>query len=60
MHAVQLLLKTTAYDRRVMGKRFHVISHVHNVLVKHTKKCFVSLNHDSEYLSAKDIHKYRT
>lgn len=53
MHTVQLPLKTTAYDRQVMEKRFHAVSHVHNVLVKHAKKCLVSLNHDSEYLSAK-------
>lgn len=53
MHTVQLPLKTTAYDCQVMEKRFHAVSHVHNVLVKHAKKCLVSLNHDSEYLSAK-------
>lgn len=53
MHTVQLPLKTTAYDRQVIEKRFHAVSHVHNVLVKHAKKCLVSLNHDSEYLSAK-------
>ena len=53
MHTIQLLLKTTAYDRQVLEKRFHVVSHVHNVMVKHAKKCLVSLNHDSEYLSAK-------
>ena len=53
MHTVQLLLKTTAYDRQVMEKRFHAVSHVHNVLVKHAKKCLIRLNHDKEYLSAK-------
>lgn len=53
MHTVQLSLKTTEYDRQVMEKRFHAISHVHNVLVKHAKKCLVSLKCDSVYLSAK-------
>lgn len=53
MHTIQLLLKTTAYDRQVLEKRFHAVSHVHNVMVKHAKKCLASLNHDSEYLSAK-------
>ena len=53
MHTVQLLLKTTEYDRRIMEKRFHAVSHIHNVLVSHAKKCLAGLMHDKEYLSAK-------
>lgn len=53
MHTVQLLLKTTAYDCQIMEKRFHAISHIHNVLVKHAKWCLERLSHDKEYQSAK-------
>ena len=54
MHTIQLALNTTAYDCQILEKRFHAISHIHNVLVKHAKKCLKSLNHDKEYLSALD------
>ena len=53
MHTVQLLLKTTEYDRHIMEKRFHAVSHIHNVLVSHAKKCLAGLMHDRGYLSAK-------
>ena len=53
MHTVQLLLKTTEYDCQVMEKRFHAVSHVHNVLVKHAKWCLKRLGHDKAYQSAK-------
>ena len=54
MHTVQLSLKTTAYDRQIMEKRFHAVSHIHNVLVKHARKCIVRLNHDKEYLADRE------
>lgn len=50
MHTVQLLLKTTKHDVFIMEKRFHAISHIHNVLVKHAKKCLKRLNYDAGYL----------
>ena len=49
MHIVQLSLETTSYDRQIIGKRFHAISHIHNVLVKHAKKCLIQLRHDKVY-----------
>ena len=58
MHTIQLLLKTTEYDRQIIEKRFHAVSHVHNVLVKHAKKCLKRLNSDKEYLSKRA--QYRT
>ncbi len=53
MHTVQLSLNTTAYDCQIMEKRFHAISHIHNVLVKHAKKCLKSLMYDKSYQSYK-------
>ena len=58
MHTIQLLLKTTEYDCQIIEKRFHAVSHVHNVLVKHAKKCLKRLNNDKEYLSKRA--QYRT
>ena len=54
MHTVRLLLNTTAYDDQILEKRFHAISHIHNVLVKHAKKCLKKLYSDKEYISARD------
>ena len=50
MHTVQLLLKTTEYDKQIIEKRFNAVFHIHNVLVKHAKKCLINLNHDKKYL----------
>ena len=49
MHIVRLLLQTIAYDEQVIDKRFHAVSHIHNVLVKHAKKLLVQLKHHREY-----------
>ena len=48
-----LLLSTTEYDKQVLEKRFHAVSHIHNVLVKHAKKCLKRLSFDKEYQSLK-------
>lgn len=53
MHTVRLLLSTTEYDEQVMEKRFHAVSHIHNVLVKHANKCLKRLYYDKEYLALK-------
>lgn len=53
MHTVRLLLKLTEYDRQILGKRFHAVSHIHNVLVKHAKKQLQKLYNDQEYVSRK-------
>ena len=53
MHTVRLLLATTEYDKQILEKRFHAVSHIHNVLVKHAKKCLTRLFHDNEYQSLK-------
>lgn len=49
MHTVQLLLRPTAYGRFELDKRFHAISHIHNVCVSHADKLLVRLEHDNEY-----------
>lgn len=51
MHTVQLILRPTEYEKAVINKRFHAVSHIHNVCVKHAKKLLVQLDHDSEYQS---------
>lgn len=53
MHTVKLLLSTTEYDKQVLDKRFHAVSHIHNVLVKHAKKCLKRLSCDKEYQTLK-------
>ena len=35
MHTVQLLLKTSKYERHEINRRFHALAHLHNVCVKH-------------------------
>lgn len=51
VYTVQLPLKTTEYEEHIINKRFHALSHIHNVLVKHAKKCLNHLFHDESYLS---------
>ena len=48
MHTLQLRLKTTAYDRQEITRRFYALSHIHNVLVKHAKKLLCQLEHNKE------------
>ena len=31
MHTVQLLLKTSKYERHEIDRRFHALAHLHNV-----------------------------
>lgn len=49
MHTVQLLLKPTEYECHEIDRRFHALSHVHNVCVKHARKLLIQLQHDNEY-----------
>ena len=53
MHTVQLILRPTEYEKAVINKRFHAVSHIHNVCVKHAKKLLMQLDHDNEYLKQK-------
>lgn len=49
MHTIQIPLCTTKYDEQIMEKRFHALSHIHNVLVKHAKKLLKKLKYDTRY-----------
>lgn len=49
MHTLRFKLETTAYDEQVIEKRFHALSHVHNVMVKHAKKLLKRLKFHAEY-----------
>lgn len=31
MHTVQLILRPAEYEKAVINKRFHAVSHIHNV-----------------------------
>ena len=49
MHTVQLLLKPTTYERAEIERRFHAVSHIHNVCVKRMRKQIALLLKDEEY-----------
>ena len=49
MHTLRLLLLTTVYDEQIIEKRYHAVSHIHNVLVKHAKMLLAKLNRDEAY-----------
>ena len=49
MHTVQLLLKTSKYEHHEINRRFHALAHLHNVCVKHARKCMIRLQHDKRY-----------
>jgi len=49
MHTLRLLLNTTEYDESVIDKRFHALSHIHNVMVKRARKLLIRLQHDKTY-----------
>lgn len=49
MHTVQLILRPAEYEKAVINKRFHAVSHIHNVCVKHARKLLMRLDHDKEY-----------
>ena len=44
MHTVQLLLKTSKYERHEIDRRFRALAHLHNVCVKHARKCMIRLS----------------
>lgn len=49
MHTVQLLLKPSKYERYEIDRRFRALEHLHNVCVKHARKCMVRLQYDKDY-----------
>ena len=49
MHTVQLLLKPSKYERYEIDRRFRALAHLHNVCVKHARKCMIRLQHDKRY-----------
>ena len=49
MHTVQLLLRQTTYEREEIERRFHALSHIHNVCVKRMRDQLKFLLRDREY-----------
>lgn len=49
MHTLRLALRTTEYDEKILEKRFHALSHIHNVLVKHARDLMEILDKNAEY-----------
>ena len=56
MHTVQLLLKTSKYERHEIDRRFHALAHLHNVCVKHACKCMIRLQHDKRYAELRQLY----
>lgn len=56
MHTVQLLLKPSKYERYEIDRRFRALAHLHNVCVKHARKCMIRLQYDKDY--AVDLCQY--
>ena len=56
MHTVQLLLKTSKYERHEIDRRFHALAHLHNVCVKHARKCMIRLQHDKRYAEIRQLY----
>ena len=56
MHTVQLLLKTSKYERHEINRRFHALAHLHNVCVKHARKCMIRLQHDKRYAELRQFY----
>ena len=56
MHTVQLLLKPSKYERYEIDRRFRALAHLHNVCVKHARKCMIRLQHDKRYAELKLLY----
>ena len=56
MHTVQLLLKTSKSERHEIDRRFHALAHLHNVCVKHARKCMIRLQHDKRYAELRQLY----
>ena len=56
MHTVQLLLKTSKYERHEIDRRFCALAHLHNVCVKHARKCMIRLQHDKRYAELRQLY----
>ena len=49
MHTLKLPLILTNSDKKLLEKRFRLLAHIHNVLVKHVKKLLRILAKDNQY-----------
>lgn len=56
MHTLRLALRTTEYDEHILEKRFHALSHIHNVLVKHARKLMADLDRNAEYQALREAY----
>ena len=56
MHTVQLLLKTSKYERHEIDRRFRALAHLHNVCVKHARKCMICLQHYKRYAELRQLY----
>lgn len=56
VHTVQLLLKPSKYECQEIARRFHALVHLHNVCVKHARKCMIRLQHDKQYSEALQLY----
>ena len=54
MHTVQLLLKTSKYERHEIDRRFHALAHLHKY--KACRKCMIRLQHDKRYAELRQLY----
>ena len=54
MHTVQLLLKTSKYERHEIDRRFHTAHCI--MYVKHARKCMIRLQHDKQYAELRQLY----
>ena len=57
MHVLRLRLKTTETDKKEIDKRFRIVAHLHNVMVKEAIRRLNRLKQDSDYQNAKETYK---
>ena len=54
---LRLRLKTTETDKKEIDKRFRIVAHFHNVMVKEAIRRLNRLKQDADYQNAKKTYK---
>ena len=49
-------VKTSKYECHEIDRRFHALAHLHNVCVKHARKCMIRLQHDKRYAELRQLY----
>ena len=57
MYIVRLRIATTKEDEYEIDRRFHALSHLHNVMVRHGRALMTQLRQDKEYQHLKEQYR---